>query len=222
MTVSHNNEHIVTGSRDRLIIIVRLETGEIEHSTEQHTDAVTAVALTQDDALLISASADQTIIRWTFRGMQLLDIIDTLGSPVRHMIISSDDTFIIAACDDTSVQVKSLVTGSDIHRLEGHSSDVSTSAMHLHCTRISIIPGDESVHVARLDLLLRRLQQRSRLRLQFPHAPSAADANAPRVRSDRPMRVGGRLFSLHRCRGTTSDANVTSNDRLAFRTPFMC
>ena len=54
MTVSHNNEQIVTGSRDRLIIVIRLETGEIEHSVEQHTDAVIAVALTQDDGLLIS------------------------------------------------------------------------------------------------------------------------------------------------------------------------
>ncbi len=70
------------------------------------------------------ASHDQTIKRWTFRGMQLLDIIDTIGSPVRHMIISANDTFIIAACADASVQVKSLVTGSDIHRLEGHSSEV--------------------------------------------------------------------------------------------------
>lgn len=142
MTVSHNNEHIVTGSRDRQIIVLRLETGEIEHSIEQHLDAVTAVSLTQDDAILVSgklfsmtntklelffrllASRDQTIKRWTFRGMQLLDIIDTIGSPIRSMVLSADDTFIIAACDDTSVQVKSLVTGSDIHRLEGHSAEV--------------------------------------------------------------------------------------------------
>jgi WD40 repeat protein len=54
MIVSHNNEQIVTGTRDRLIIVLRLETGEIEHSVEQHTDAVIAVALTQDDAILVS------------------------------------------------------------------------------------------------------------------------------------------------------------------------
>ncbi len=54
MIVSHNNEQIVTGSRDRLIIVFRLETGEVEHSIEQHTDAITALAITQDDALLIS------------------------------------------------------------------------------------------------------------------------------------------------------------------------
>lgn len=54
MIISHNNEYIVTGSRDRLIVVLRLETGEIEHSIEQHTDAITALALTQDDGLLLS------------------------------------------------------------------------------------------------------------------------------------------------------------------------
>lgn len=54
MTVSHNNEYIVTGSRDRFITVLRLESGEVEHSVEQHTDAITSLALTQDDVLLIS------------------------------------------------------------------------------------------------------------------------------------------------------------------------
>lgn len=54
MTVSHSNEQIVTGSRDRLIVVMRLETGEIEHSIEHHTDAVIAVALTQDDSILVT------------------------------------------------------------------------------------------------------------------------------------------------------------------------
>jgi WD40 repeat protein len=54
MKISHNNQLIVVGTRDRLIIVCHFETGEIEHSIEQHTDAVTGVGLTQDDALLIS------------------------------------------------------------------------------------------------------------------------------------------------------------------------
>ena len=109
-----------------MIVVIRLDTGEIEHSIEQHTDAVVAVALTQDDGLLVSASRDQTIKRWTFRGMQLLDVIDTIGSPITNMALSSDDTFLIVSCDNQTVQVKSLVTGSDIHNLEGHSSDVTS------------------------------------------------------------------------------------------------
>lgn len=54
MIITHNNEQIVVGCRDRFIVVCRLETGEIEHSVEQHTDAVTALAITQDDGLLVS------------------------------------------------------------------------------------------------------------------------------------------------------------------------
>jgi WD40 repeat protein len=61
--------------------------------------------------------------------MQLLDTIDTIGSPIRHMVISTDDTFIIVSCDNTTIQVKSLVTGSEIHNLEGHSSEVTSLSM---------------------------------------------------------------------------------------------
>ena len=63
LAVSHSNEQIVTGSRDRLIVVLRLETGEIEHSVEQHTDAVTAVALTQDDTMLLSGLSSRTYER---------------------------------------------------------------------------------------------------------------------------------------------------------------
>lgn len=166
LTLSHNNEQIVTGSRDRLIIVLRLETGEVEHSVEQHTDAVTAVALTQDDGILLSgenkwnglnryrsicfflASRDQTIKRWTFRGMQLLDTIDNIGSPITHMIISTDDTFIITACQDMTVQVKSLVTGSDIHHLEGHTAEVKLriTAFRLLSSISFLRAGDQFSH----------------------------------------------------------------------------
>lgn len=91
--------------------------------------------------------------------MQLLDIIDTIGSPIRHMIISTDDTFIIIACDDKSVQIKSLVTGSDIHNLEGHASEVTSLSMshdsiccYVGCTNACIY-----VYNLRSRILLRTL-----------------------------------------------------------------
>src|SRR5690242_2018560 len=91
--------------------------------------------------------------------MQLLDIIDTIGSPIRHMIISTDDTFIIVACDNTTVQVKSLVTGSDIHNLEGHSSEVTSLSMSHDsiCCYVGYNNAHIYVYNLRSRLLLRTL-----------------------------------------------------------------
>lgn len=91
--------------------------------------------------------------------MQLLDIIDTVGSPIRHMTISTDDLFIIVACDNTSVQVKSLVTGSDIHHLEGHYSEVTSLAMSHDsiCCYVGCNNANVYVYNLRSRVLLRTL-----------------------------------------------------------------
>ncbi|CAF0973162.1 unnamed protein product [Rotaria sordida] len=70
--------------------------------------------------------------------MQLVNTIDAIGSPIRHMIISTDDTFIVIACDDASVQVKSLVTGSDIHNLEAQIA-MTPRCLKTACTRIAFV-----------------------------------------------------------------------------------
>jgi WD40 repeat protein len=91
--------------------------------------------------------------------MQLLDIIDTIGSPITHMIISTDDTFIVLSCDNTTVQVKSLVTGSDIHNLEGHSSQVTSLSMSNDsiCCYVGCINTYIYVYNLRSQVLLRTL-----------------------------------------------------------------
>lgn len=92
--------------------------------------------------------------------MQLLDVIETLGSPVTHMIVSTDDTFIIASCENNTVQVKSLITGSDVHHLEGHSSDVISLAVtnDSMCCYVGCHNGHIYVYNLRSRALLRTLK----------------------------------------------------------------
>jgi len=91
--------------------------------------------------------------------MQLLDIIDTIGSPITHMIISVDDTFLIVSCENKTVQVKSLVTGSDIHNLEGHSSEVTSLSVTNDsiCCYVGCRNGHIYVYNLRSQVLLRTL-----------------------------------------------------------------
>ena len=91
--------------------------------------------------------------------MQLLDVIDTIGSPIVHMVISSDDTFILLSCDNNSVQVKSLVTGSDVHQLEGHTSAVTSLSIANDsiCCYVGCTNGHIYVYNLRSQVLLRTL-----------------------------------------------------------------
>ena len=83
-----------------------------------------------------------------------------MGSPITHMIISTDDTFIIVSCDNMSVQVKSLVTGSDVHHLEGHASEVTSLSMSNDsiCCYVGCSNSNIYVYNLRSQVLLRTLR----------------------------------------------------------------
>lgn len=47
----------MTGTYDRLINVISIETGDIVHSIEKHFDAVTALAISLDDTILMSGKS---------------------------------------------------------------------------------------------------------------------------------------------------------------------
>jgi hypothetical protein len=52
--LSNSDEFIVTGTKNKLINIIKIETGDIICSIEEHQQAVTALALSSDDNILVS------------------------------------------------------------------------------------------------------------------------------------------------------------------------
>jgi WD40 repeat protein len=45
---------LITGTYDRLINVIQVENGEVVHSIEKHFDAITALAISLDDTILVS------------------------------------------------------------------------------------------------------------------------------------------------------------------------
>lgn len=54
--LSHNDEYIITGCKDKLINIIRLTSSEVIQTFDKHDDAVTALALSLNDTILISGN----------------------------------------------------------------------------------------------------------------------------------------------------------------------
>lgn len=52
--LTNSDEFLITGTYDRLINVIRVENGDVVHSIEKHFDSVTALAISQDDSILIS------------------------------------------------------------------------------------------------------------------------------------------------------------------------
>lgn len=52
--LTHSDEFLITGTYDRLVNVIRIENGDLVHSLEKHFDAVTALAISLDDSILVS------------------------------------------------------------------------------------------------------------------------------------------------------------------------
>ena len=63
------------------------------------------------------------------------------------MVITCDNTFVIIACENKSVHVKSLITGSDLHELAGHNSSVTALAASADCERIYVACADSKLYL---------------------------------------------------------------------------
>jgi WD40 repeat protein len=79
--------------------------------------------------------------------MEIVDTISTVSSPITSLVITLDNTFIIIGCENHSVQVKSLITGSDIHELTGHNSQVNCLATSSDCERVYVACADSKLYL---------------------------------------------------------------------------
>ena len=52
--LSHSDEFLITGTYDRLVNVIRIESGDVIHSVEKHFDSITALAISLDDTILVS------------------------------------------------------------------------------------------------------------------------------------------------------------------------
>lgn len=72
----------------------------------------------------LTGSSDKTVCIWSLEDFALLNTI-TVSSAIYRMDISKDSTFIVLACDGQSLHVHSLTTGSEVHCLQGMSSNLT-------------------------------------------------------------------------------------------------
>ncbi len=100
--------------------------------------------------------------------MELIENINTVFSPVTNMVTTSDNVFIVAgkqsvrdvtfflliiylltceACENATVQVKSLMTGSDVHDLSGHNSSVTSLAVSNDCQNVFVGCSDSKLYL---------------------------------------------------------------------------
>ncbi|XP_015605935.1 NACHT domain- and WD repeat-containing protein 1 isoform X2 [Cephus cinctus] len=164
LTPALNNSVIVSGGEDSRIIATSLLTGEVLMKVDHHRGPVTAVRVDSAGEVLVSGSSDRTVCLWSLESFTLLNSIP-LPSPVAMLDVSTDSVFLLVACEDQKLYLRSLATGTEIHTLRGHQGPVRSICLAKDCCRA--IAGGVDGRVSVFDM------HSGRLTRTLPANPSA-------------------------------------------------
>ncbi|XP_076368818.1 NACHT domain- and WD repeat-containing protein 1-like [Tachypleus tridentatus] len=125
VATTNSETFVLSGSEVGVVIVARLDSGHVVQKLENHRGVINCVAVNSGDDIFVTGSSDCTVCIWCLEDFTLLNTI-TLTTSICKMELSRDSTFLLLGCEDNTVHVRSLTTGSDVHCLQGHSGTVTS------------------------------------------------------------------------------------------------
>jgi hypothetical protein len=129
VTISTNNEWLVTASFDNTCVIWEFRSGLYEHSFLGHSDRVTGVAFFSDNERVVSCSLDQTIQIWKVETAKTKRTLLGHSSGIQTLALSADNTHLVTGSWDNTCIVWKLDTYSILQTLSGHTGWVKGVAI---------------------------------------------------------------------------------------------
>ncbi len=139
-----NGAQFVSGSSDGVIRLWDIETGEVVREYLGHEDPVNGVHVSDDGALLASASggwgrADLTVRLWDIDSGELLQTFEGHSHIVNYARIAPNKEFIISTSWDDTVRMWDIATGEEVRQFVGHAGntfgiDISADSQSLLTT----------------------------------------------------------------------------------------
>ncbi len=97
---------------------------------QEHSGAITNLAISQDGKTLASSSTDHTVKLWNLRTNKVFCTLTEHTAWVLSIAFSSDGQVLASAGEDQTINLWHLKTGSLIRTLAGHTQTISTVAFN--------------------------------------------------------------------------------------------
>jgi WD40 repeat protein/serine/threonine protein kinase len=121
---SPDRQYVVSASRDNLLILWDVETGEVVRRLDGHQGDVLSVTFSRDGSLLASGGTDNTIILWDVETGQEIQRFRGHTAPIRGVSISPDGVLLASGAEDNSVVLWDIASGEQLLELQGHIDPV--------------------------------------------------------------------------------------------------
>ncbi len=128
------------------IRIIDVETGEITHLLEGHSEAILSLAFSTDGTLLASSGMDDTAIVWKAADYSEVHRIQGHHGDVNAVRFTLDGERLVTASDDAALGLWDLTDGHLVAQMSGHTDLVIA---------IAISPADGTIASAALDKSIR-------------------------------------------------------------------
>jgi WD40 repeat protein len=112
-----------------------------------HSAIVTALALSTNGAMLVSASWDLTVRLWDVSTGQLTRVLRGHTNYVMATALSPDETVVASGSLDGTVRVWDSDAGTERHRLLGHAGGVFAVAFSPDGTTLASGSDDETIRL---------------------------------------------------------------------------
>jgi WD40 repeat protein len=133
----------ISGSSDSRLKVWDLLTGLELRTLNGHAYGVSAVAMTPDARIAVSAG-DETLKLWEVESGRELLTFQGHTSRVNGVAISGDGRIVVSASSDQTLKVWDVASGRELRTLTGHAHEVSAVAMTPDA-RIAVSAGDETL-----------------------------------------------------------------------------
>jgi WD40 repeat protein len=140
----------VSASKDSMLRVWDLESGQLARTLEGHTDQVQAVAITPDGRCAVSASKDSMLRVWDLESGQSLRTLEGHTHPVHAVAITPDGNRAVSTSEDKTVRVWDMASGKEI---ASFAADAAIDCCAVSLDGRKVVSGDlaGTVHILRLE-----------------------------------------------------------------------
>ena len=120
VAVHPDGDTIITSYGSKIQIGNR-RSGKLIQTLKGHSGKITAIAISPDGKLLVSASKDNRIKIWTWPGGNLVTTIEEHSKNVNGVAFSPDGKTLVSGSDDKTVRIFQIPTGEEIESININS-----------------------------------------------------------------------------------------------------